>query len=54
MNIAEYSSIEPRHVQFQPGTTKYLHEVVYIQDTRKRMQLREDLSDYMYNGNEDE
>ncbi|XP_023762923.1 protein ALP1-like [Lactuca sativa] len=31
-NIATYSLMEPRHVQFQLGTSEYLHRVVDIQD----------------------
>ncbi|XP_023730732.1 uncharacterized protein LOC111878468 [Lactuca sativa] len=53
-NIATYSPTEPRHVQFQPGTSEYLHRVVDIQDQRKHKQLREDLADYIYVGHEDE
>ncbi|XP_023766742.2 uncharacterized protein LOC111915307 [Lactuca sativa] len=53
-NIATYSPTEPRHVQFQPGTSEYLHRVVDIQDQQKHMQLREDLTDYIYVGHEDE
>ncbi|XP_052627200.1 uncharacterized protein LOC111909886 [Lactuca sativa] len=50
-NIATYSPTEPRHVQFQPGTS---HRMVDIQDQRKHKQLREDLADYIYVGHEDE
>ncbi|XP_023731091.1 uncharacterized protein LOC111878831 [Lactuca sativa] len=53
-NIATYSPMEPRHVQFQPGTSKYLHRVVDIQDQQKHKQLRENLADYIYVGHEDE
>ncbi|XP_052621952.1 protein ALP1-like [Lactuca sativa] len=50
-NIAHYIPTEPRHVQFQPGTTDYLHRVVDIQDANKHRQLREDLADYIFYGN---
>ncbi|XP_023746056.1 uncharacterized protein LOC111894206 [Lactuca sativa] len=50
-NIAHYILTEPRHVQFQPGTTDYLHRVVDIQDANKHRQLREDLADYIFYGN---
>ncbi|KAL7605275.1 hypothetical protein Lser_V15G14897 [Lactuca serriola] len=50
-NIAHYISTEPRHVQFQPGTAEYLHRVVDIQDANKHRQLREDLADYIFYGN---
>ena len=53
-NIAKYSVSKLRHMQFQPGTTKYLHKVVDIQDARKHRQLRDDLADFMYDGNENE
>ncbi|XP_023732506.1 uncharacterized protein LOC111880315 [Lactuca sativa] len=50
-NIAHYIPTKPRHVQFQPGTTDYLHRVVEIQDATKHKQLREDLADYIFYGN---
>ncbi|KAL7611013.1 hypothetical protein Lser_V15G11632 [Lactuca serriola] len=50
-NIAHYMPTEPRHVQFQPGTTDYLHRVVDIQDANKHRQLREGLTDYIFYGN---
>ncbi|XP_023764168.1 uncharacterized protein LOC111912652 [Lactuca sativa] len=53
-NIATYSPTEPRHVQFQPGTSEYLHGVVDIQDQRKHKQLCEDLANYINVGHEDE
>ncbi|XP_052622891.1 uncharacterized protein LOC111902309 [Lactuca sativa] len=47
-NIAHYIPTELRHVQFQPGTTEYLHQVVDIQDANKHRKLREDLADYIF------
>ncbi|XP_052621181.1 uncharacterized protein LOC128127026 [Lactuca sativa] len=51
-NIAEYSPMEPGHIQFQSMTAEYLHRVVDIQDQRKHKQLREDLADHIYDGSE--
>ncbi|XP_042757976.1 uncharacterized protein LOC122197888 [Lactuca sativa] len=51
-NIAEYSPTEPRHIQFQPGTSEYIHRVVDIQDQRKHKHLREDLTNRIYDGSE--
>ncbi|XP_023729160.2 protein ALP1-like [Lactuca sativa] len=50
-NIAHYIPTEPRHVQFQPGTADYLHRVVDIQDANKHRQLREDLANHIFYGN---
>ncbi|XP_052626734.1 uncharacterized protein LOC111909751 [Lactuca sativa] len=50
-NISHYIPTEPRHVQFQPGTADYLHRVVNIQDANKHRQLREDLADHIFYGN---
>ncbi|XP_052627250.1 uncharacterized protein LOC111920503 [Lactuca sativa] len=50
-NIAHCIPTEPRHVQFQPGIAEYLHRVVDIQDANKHRQLREDLADYIFYGN---
>ncbi|XP_023749730.2 uncharacterized protein LOC111898014 [Lactuca sativa] len=50
-NIAHYIPTESRHVQFQPGTADYLHRVVDIQDANKHRQLREDLADHIFYGN---
>lgn len=53
-NIAEYLTIESTYVQFQSKTIGYLHKVVDIEDVRKWKQIREDLTDYIYDGNQDE
>ncbi|KAL7608473.1 hypothetical protein Lser_V15G09663 [Lactuca serriola] len=50
-SIAHYIPTEPRHVQFQPGTTEYLYRVVDIQDASKHIQLREDLMNYIFYAN---